>query len=954
MADDTATECEDKNEAATPIPFCLVEFQCKSEPLDLLEPLEPLEPSGDLTHQADEDPFDESALNVPVSIPMIKDPIVLLERCDKIWETLQLIKGQTETPTALTDDCDKDVEETKEEEEMECLDEVKQSLSSPVRMQLRRSDNTAATSAFKFSIQRTRKLYPCITCGNQYLERRSLRKHSERVHGVVLPLLIKRKHWRHMRKIKAATATSPGKEGNRSEQLHNNKDSSEETTVKTKPASASPATSSTTTTQLIKCTLCQQKVTSLRKHLISYHKIGGSSTVVKQLESSLLSETASEDGRTTDEPHQGRGRTTDNEENIHGRSQQVKRKTSYTSRHASDRKKFKSSNECDALVETPLPTVPKQASMFGSYKCNICLGMYSSTHSLYKHKRIHYRRGETRDNFHKFQCRYFNSPFNKKFKVYAEARSRMMSGNNVAKNTSSEVNEDSTLQLNDPGHDSSFQRATRYNERMKKINETTCLCGRSFRNPHTLFIHKKNCELYQYEDATTQSRVSSDRDSGIGINITIKKRNDSYEIVGKDDELEISETSNPKDSLSCTSNNTKDFIETSITRHISDIQSKYSKDHSILKLEDADEDVIIDVEDDVQVFPNKDTTKQVIATREDGKQDSSGQQNEDVKAGKTEKVYNKVTTLKQMCQKVLDVLEMCKSENVENKETSQIKDRETCDENSEERNMQGSKRELRSRYHYSRVESDHTYIRTRVETTQFNSFKCGYCREELDTIKAYDNHQCTVTRGISFDKFSLQLPCFFCKELINNYNEFDEHVRSKHFDTMHHCYHCPERFTSDKARLAHCRSEHNDLGCRFCNKKISIAGKAFHEAYHLGYGFPCHKCKKAYITNRNLYYHKQSVHSSWADDLMTCTICLKCVKFKTFRRHMAAHKHNACHFCGKKFSDRVGIEYHTMMYHGTNVKLKCNTCGTRFYTRKHLEAHEKIDGCSNSKSNVRK
>jgi len=69
---------------------------------------------------------------------------------------------------------------------------------------------------------------------------------------------------------------------------------------------------------------------------------------------------------------------------------------------------------------------------------------------------------------------------------------------------------------------------------------------------------------------------------------------------------------------------------------------------------------------------------------------------------------------------------------------------------------------------------------------------------------------------------------------------------------------------------------------------------------------------------------------------------------------MSTHKHNACHFCGKVFSDRVGIEYHTMMHHGTNSKLKCNVCGTRFYTKKQLERHEKIDGCNNGIQRMKK
>lgn len=893
---------------------------------------------------------------------MIKDPIVVLERCDKIWETLQLIKT-IQKPIGPTD-CDKNEKEKRKEEKVQCLDKVELSSPSYIKNQRKKSDNTVP---FKFSIQKTRKVYPCITCNKQYLERRSLRKHSERIHGVVLPLLIRRKRWKHIvlkkdKKTVATSIVSVDKKSNNSEKLHvdniDNKDSHEKIITKTKSTTSTVSTSSATLLGF-KCPLCQHKVISLRKHLIHYHKIGSSSSVVKQLESSLLNETTSSENEKitlTNKPHQDGYRIMDNEENPCKRPQ-VKRKKNYTLSHANARKKLKLNNKHNSIIQNASVLTQKQNLAYGPYKCDVCLGMYSSMHSFYKHKRIHNLRGETKENFHKFKCRYLNSPFNKKYKLLVEAKLSATSTNNVANN---KINENDTLQLNNfkrntlLSQTSKVDRATRYSERMRKNNETTCRCGRSFRNPHTLFVHKKNCELYQNEDTTTQNtRTSSDRDSGIGINITIKKRNDSYEIVGKDDEgkpqkFEIS--SLKEDILSHTSNHTKDF-KASNTQQVPDTSesSKYSKNHSILKLEDTDEDTIIDIEDDIQIFRNEDNKMKQMVTQEDGKQNSSEQN--DAKNEKT----GRVTTLKQMCQ---EVLETRKSENVENKNKkyNPVKDQKTCKENNQIKNQEihrENKWNLRSkRYRYSRVEVDHSY--SEKVDTHFNPLTCGYCNEDLSTKKSYDNHQCTVEYGKSFDQFSLQLVCFCCKEVLNSYNEFDEHMKAKHFDCVYHCYLCPDRFKSDKARLYHFHSEHNDLVCKFCNKKIFISVKAFHEAYHLGFGYPCHKCKKAYISNSKLNYHKQTVHSNWADDLISCTICLKRVKLETFRSHMSMHKHNTCHFCGKIFADRVGIEYHTMMHHSTNAKLKCNICGTRFHTKKQLEVHEKVDGCNNAQTQNKK
>ncbi|XP_012062578.1 PREDICTED: uncharacterized protein LOC105625878 [Atta cephalotes] len=951
MADDTVTIPGDTNETTILIPPPNVaEFQieCKTEP-------------GTELGNSIDDPlvFDESSIHIPVFAPTIKAPVVLLERCDKIWETLQLIKTvQVEKPTVLTDDdCDKN-EEEKNKEKVQHLDEVEQSESHVKNQPKLRSDNTMPP--FKVSVVRTKKLYPCTICGIQYLERRSLRKHSEKVHGIVIPLLIQRKRLKRKTLNKKnfdgpSQVSSISKENNNSEKVYDNKNSCEKITAKTKLTNIETTTASppVLSERFVKCTLCQQKVLSLRKHLTNYHKIGGSTSVMEQLESSLLSEpkTSPGDKRITlkNEPQDG-FRLMDNENDTH-RTSKVQGKRKYKLSYP--RKKRKLNNERYAFVQNP-PTIAKEEILNAyTYKCDICLGFYKTAHGLYKHKRIHKLRGETKQNFHKFTCRYFNSPFNKNYKSSTKYA-------NTANNANNRIDEKATLQLNNSKRNqnsSISNRAIRYNERINKNNETTCICGRSFRNPHTLFLHKKNCDLCQNEDIVKSSRVSSDRDSGIGINITIKKRNDSYEIVGKDDEdkLQNSKTRLKEDtsSMSRTSNYTKDFTKASTKQQVSDTSdsSKYSKDHSILKLEDTDEDVIIDIEDDVQIaLDENNTTKQMIA-QENGKQNSKLESN--TKDGKIEKIFNKVNTLKQICQKVLDIRKFGNIEN-KNKEYNQIK--KPCKENNKVKNQEihQNKRELRStnkRYLYSKMKSEYSHNETKVRTMQFKPMICGYCKEQFNNIKLYDNHQCTVTKGRSFDEFSLQLRCFFCKEMLNSYNEFDNHMRFKHFDHGYHCFQCPERFTSDKGRLSHFHLDHNDLICRFCNKKITISLKTPHEGYHLGFGYPCHKCKKAYTNNRNLSYHKYTIHFNGADNLVTCTICLKSVKLKTFRGHMKCHKHNACYFCGKVFSDRVGLEYHTMMNHGTNSKLKCNICGTRFYTKKQLERHEKIDGCNKEACN---
>lgn len=967
MADNITTirgdENDDSSYTATLLsPTILNDFEIQCKP----------EPCSSLHNSIDEDPlaFDESpsTYHIPIFAPMIKHPIILLERCDKIWETLQLIKVvQTEKP--VNDD-----NEENKEEEVQYSDEAERSVSPVMNHPALRSRNTVPLP-FKFSVQRTKRLYPCTICGKQYLERRSLRKHSDRVHGITLPLLKKGKRAKNISHLpnkkdfgKVNPVTLLNKESSDFENLNNDKDPYAKTKLVN---SKTVASRSTVLRKFVKCTLCQQKVTSLRKHLIHYHKIGSSSSVVEQLESSLLIENgaSSKDEKTTlknisskKSPQSAKMDMQDgfllmdNEADTH-KAAQIRRKRKYTLSYINaNLKRFKLNNDHYAFTRHGSARIQKQASLnhtnHTSYQCDICLGIYASPRGLYKHRRHHLFRGETKDNIHNVKCRYLNSPFNKKFKLLQSS----VTSTHTTENTSNSMNNAQN------GKISKINQALRYNEEMDKSNETTCICGRLFRNPHTLFIHKKSCELCKQEDTMSQY-TSGSSDSGIGINITIKKLNDSYKIVGKDnneDKPQKSEIHFKENNLSISNTSdhtTKESVNLCAKQKESDKSelSKYSKDHSFLKLHVADEDVIIDIEDDIQIEFDKNNTPKQMVTRQDDKRYTSKEQN-DVKNLKNGQVSDQICTLKQMCQDVLDVFAHKSESAVENnsQENSQVENQQIHQEDSQIKSQkihQEDKKKLRSsnkRRRNNETKFDNLNNRMEVCMMKFDPLSvCGYCNEQFKTLSSYNNHQCTVKEGRPFDEFSLELFCFYCHDILNNFDEYDKHMRVKHLDNAYHCYLCIERFVSEKARLQHINLEHNNMSCRFCDEKISFRVKAFHEGYHLGFGYPCHKCKKAYTNEKNLSYHnyKSRLHPM-IYNLTTCNICLKSVKKHNYRTHMLTHKHNACYFCGKMFSNKSGLELHTMLHHGTQSKLKCNVCGTRFFTKKQLEKHAKVDGCN--------
>jgi len=923
-------------------------------------------------------------LHIPLPVITIRHPVVVLEKCDKIWETLQLIKT-VESNESESDDFNEEEEEEedneeeeeggggeKEEEMKEEEKEEEKQAQQSMKLSYIKNDatmecNNPVPLPFEFSVKRMKKLFPCSVCSKQYMEKRSLRKHSERVHGIIIPLQRRRKR-KLLEKKEINPVVSPDKKDN-SERFGDNASSQEKVT--TNVTNVEVPTKEYAVSRYVDCVLCRRKVKSLREHLINYHKIGGSSNIVK-LESSLLNEEKPSSSKTlvgtrktmlkdilsgkppqkhSSENAQDDSCTTNNEGNTDQKSV-INMKRKYSLPYAKEDKRFKSNERYISIPKNTI--IPRRKSInLITYKCDICLGTYASSHGLYKHRRVHFLRGETKENFHKFQCRYFNSPLTKRKLTKPPI-------NNPIRKVTFNENKNENVQLNNLGYkrntDSTVDEQNK--KKRKTDDKPVCLCGKRFRYSHTLFIHQAKCKISREEnEAESIAKLNNDKDSG--LNITIKKRNDSYEIVK--DEEKSPKSEHFEDDTSSLEHPAKNTIDT--VQQESDA-SKYSKDHSILKLQIVDEDEIIDIENDLQ------TDKSDRKKSEEGEL-CTQENNEDVKSSLTEKSNNekdtesevvpgKVATLKQICQKVLNSLEAHTSTNVtEDKcqETAQ-KDNENKKQEIKQENIQDkdgnnrNKRELRSSNKRTRnmnEEYEYSYGDACIAKLELLS-SCGYCNEEFSDNDAYNNHQCTVTEGKSFDEFSLDLICFYCNKVLSNYNDFDRHTRFEHFDRAFNCYQCTERFFTDKARLRHFHMEHSDLYCRFCAKKLSVSSKTLHEGYHLGFGYPCHICKKAYTNRKNLSYHKYTIHPCGADNIITCTLCLKPIKYKSFRGHMSAHKHNVCYFCGKVFSNRTGTEYHTMIHHGTNSKLKCNVCGTRFFTKKQLDKHEKIDGCGNNET----
>lgn len=861
----------------------------------------------------------------------------MLERCDKIWETLQLIKVQYETVES------KD-EEKKEEEKNDSQEEAAPpDITLPVKTQRRKTYD--GKTPFHFSVQKTRKLFPCVTCDKQYMEKRSLRKHALREHGVIIP--VRRRLSRKSKKIDIQDSNTSSSEGNDNLYKKATTGKSETTrfssvstyskrlqNVSNVDSSNNQSKNRDTTSpvhpkaQYNKCALCRQEVKCVKKHLINYHKVGCSADMLKQLETSLVIENRSSSGSSKPTlkdilsgkpPEASINRDildkspTSSKSSTHKMSQVVAQKQKYKLSYTSPEKRFKVNNG-HVLIQKKSKIAQSRVS--DQNKCDICLGVYANPKTLEKHKRIHVSRGETKENFHNFVCKYFNSPLSER---YQRAKSSVQStDDNNVKNSDNSLNGS----LRSGNTRMSLRQDQKTDRAAKRLNieDTTCLCGRTFRNRYVLCLHRNNCKVCKQEDKlarySARDEYSSDRDSGIGINITIKKRNNSYEIVGKDDE-EDKQGDHVADgtlSFNVSTNVIKDATNADAGQKRSDEGniSKCNKNHSALKLRDVDEDLTIDIGEHAYLLSKRKRNQKGFV-----------EGNEDKSCSRQDEKEDNVRTLKQMCQEAIKKLSL------------------TLQKSGIEYTPTETKANLQS-VNTSHETMEKGHMKSKVRMMDFDPMICAYCNEHFSTMILYNKHQCTVDEGRRFDEYSLNLLCFSCNATLDSCSQFDQHMRTKH-DRLFYCYLCPKKFWNKKSRNKHTNTDH-DTSCRFCNVNMPMWMINLHESYHLGFGYPCHRCKKAYSSRKNLSYHNSTIHSL-KNATTFCNLCLRSVKLKNFRSHMHSHDDKKCHFCGKEFNDKLAVEYHTMVFHGETIsKLKCNDCGILYMTKRQFELHKNTAG----------
>ncbi|XP_017756714.1 PREDICTED: uncharacterized protein LOC108548340 [Eufriesea mexicana] len=706
--------------------------------------IEPLFPNISISN---EDTSNVDELAIPFVTPYkVKDPIILLERCDKIWETLKIVKNiQDRNKSNVFNSLPLEVTAAKS---TNVLNDNKYIEYQPVL-----GNNSAGLPNFKLSVKNKKKLYQCVTCGKQYSLYRTMRYHSQKIHGIYIP---------------TKTMKNDEKKMLDKEMMINEKINSLYDNI-----------------PLLTCTLCKQSIRDMRKHLVDYHKIESPNFMLKKLDEKL---TVSEGNKLN---------VFNNENKTLNEISQEKQRNSLYFQNVRRRKSNILRNK--------------------KRKCEICLGLYQVS-SFFRHIRVHRTRGETKENFHLSTKKYANSPLHRKSKKNFKIDDIFFPS------TKYNAKYNSNLSKNNEGEEQIMQNE---NKDKKMSDVFVCSCGRSFRNPHTLFTHKKYCilskelELLQTADSVAQS--DSDRHSGTGLSITIKKKNNSYEIIDKDNG-------------NTSENNTQIELQ-DYPREILEL-SKYSERHSILKLESVNEDVDIDIEDDSEAnFSNNNISNSACEVVNNFSQE---REESTIKVEQDDKSYQENSNSELLQETAL-------SKN-DSKQSNDIKV-----------NFKTKYNVCLCGYQFYTKRALEIHISKHHAGSKL---LCGYCKANFPNATEWNKHLCSVTQGKKFVPLPLEINCRYCNITLNAYKKFDDHVKLKHFDPIlpFHCFQCHKRFSNTTARKMHADTDHKITICSICNNKCLNFMKSKHKAYHYGLGFPCHFCKRTYTCKIHLLRHNKAVH----------------------------------------------------------------------------------------------
>ncbi|KAL7295916.1 hypothetical protein TKK_0010955 [Trichogramma kaykai] len=791
----------------------------------------------------------------------LKNVYVKLEKCDRIWETLKIIKRCKGSDTSVRSSI---------HSESSMLSSIPSSDEIAVyeRKKGRKMNNSVPD--FRYTQKGHTKLFHCVTCDKKFLSPELLHDHAQKMHGVyVVP---KRRY-----------DLSPRESGLQENKTQVNENEEEEDNVMKlglglrKVTAATVLPSSTSNSNLkkiketsndkviprgkprIKCVLCKRITTDILNHMKGYHKVGCLSSIIAQCET--LDDTPVEETSTEIQTE------TQSINPNSSTSQPIKkRKRNFTNWTVQKKKRglenrFTQLNNFDrfkpklTMSRTFNNTTLLRNTLKTSLTCNVCHGVYKTRKTLNYHKSLHRKRGETPESFDPSRCRFLNSPLRK---AKTSEPSTLLVSNNIFK-PKVKIDQNKTNDINLTENDT---------------QNTVCVCGRTFRNSHTLRMHKVTCKS-----------SGNDSDLANGINIKIKKnKHDSYVVVP-------SSSSTPVDEILKESRTSKDSDASSNDSGMASVEEyQKSKSQKVIVMKQTEDDEEIDIED-VEVDSN-------YSNLTDSKESNSK-----TLGGKIED-NSSIPTLSSLCKKILS------------------------SEKGVEHDLAYLRSIIKSICPCGKKFKNFKYFNIHVKKFHPLLPKCGYCDTNFDKIEKYIYHRCIVMQGKPFIEPIIQTVCLKCEASVDIEEPFDKHMKTHSNDPIYFCFKCELTFENINERKLHFDKEHGFALCRICHKLLHIDYLSSHEAYHDGMGYPCHICKKTFSEKALLQKHNKHSHDPSVQQVVQCVFCQKSLNLRYLKKHLGYHLHSEmCKKCNKcyKMYDRKDIDESALQQSIECQSIECNS-----------------------------
>ncbi|XP_003425863.1 uncharacterized protein LOC100679531 isoform X1 [Nasonia vitripennis] len=915
-----------------------------------------------------EERFQELALYYKEKF-QLPDVTVALENCDKIWNTMQMIKNLQEC--------------TKEEDSSDVLPKTSSTSEEPklIPYQPSLGNDNKALPDFRFSVKSKRKLYHCVTCGKEFLDNNHLHQHAMQEHGIyVNPKRIYKPRADMIAKVVSPLAASSGKvQINETvspvalrpqiqtiipvhamqavetmqqsiEPMITDNDmvpstpivnevKTEESQVKEVKGNLGPVK------EKIKCVLCKRLSTNIVSHMRNYHKVGCLSSIITQCEkvvdpppNSSAEEIAPEESESVNVPEAA---PVDKNESLPTTVRKRKRNHPRWTIHK--KKKYSS--------------LPVQNFNNGPFQCLVCLGLYKTTKSFSYHKKLHRMRGETPENFDPSKCRFLNSPLRlaKGTQSSAEAIANPVSIHKEPSKLQKAITDYMAMPrevakpdlVNEDTNNSESSSLDVDNDNPSE--RPTCECGRSFRSSYTMFLHKAKCKK--------PMKSSNDADSGLGISIKIKKnKNDSYEVVPRNTPTEECYKGPSKDSDASSNDSGMASVDLNNQRvDASDPSQFNNENHTVLKIRAAEDDEEVDIEDDNSNHSNLNNVIESQIPRDPVILDTA--ENDALSVKDSTKNHSSVPTLRSLCQKVLA------TSTKQQEQDLPIYRCETCKTYFQTKTevMDHAKKlnhDPKSHCPCGKDFKNLKYYNVHVRRFHPTLLKCSYCSTSYDRIEKSLEHECSVTEGPAFIEPIIQTTCLQCKTLVDLGESFDKHMKTHMVDStlVYHCFKCDLKFDNSHLRRMHFDSKHGFSLCRVCGKLLHIDHIYEHEAYHDGLGHPCHKCRKTFSLKAQLKRHIQNTHEPHVNKVIKCMVCSKSLKLKNLKKHVSVHLHTEicrkCNKCFKSYDEEKNLEDHITSDHPTDYPtLTCDTCNAAFISDERYKEHCQNGSCKSDLNN---